>query len=64
MAGEKDYLRFKRYRMKHADEIRAKHDAWIDQHRKQWNAYMRDYNLRRKVGLPGGKKRREDDAPC
>lgn len=64
MPSEKDYLRLKRYRMKHAEQIRAKHDAWIDSHRRQWNAYLRDYKFRRKLGLPGGKKHREDEKPC
>ena len=62
MDSEKEYLRFKRYRMKHADEIRAKHDEWIEAHREEWNSYMREYRLRRKAGLKGGKKSGETEA--
>lgn len=56
MTSEKDYLRAKRYRQKHADELNAYHKQWVEEHREHVNAYNREYRFRRKLGLPGGKK--------
>lgn len=52
MVSEKEYLRKKRYRANHADELAAYHKAWQEQHREEWNAYMREYRFRRKFGVP------------
>jgi hypothetical protein len=47
MASEAQYLRQKRYRQNHAEQLDAYHKQWLEEHRDHWNAYMREYRRKR-----------------
>lgn len=63
MASEAQYLRAKRYRQKHAEELDAYHKKWVEEHREQVNAYQRAYRYKRRWGVEYVEKRRKEHVP-